>query len=151
MSRENHDRDELRCLNMLGFNNRMSIRTLNPAEFPFQDRASMSQLCKVYLRNVDPVIKILHRPSLSKWMLDGDRYLGYSEDHISIQALESAVCYVAANTLSDAQCRAMFRTSKSTMVSTYRRQCEVAIDRAGLLTTRCRVILQSFVLYLVSS
>ncbi|KAG6003598.1 hypothetical protein E4U43_000899 [Claviceps pusilla] len=149
VSQENHDRDELRCLNMLGLNNRMSIRTLNPAGSPFKDRASMSQLCKVYLRNVDPVIKILHRPSLSKWMLDGDRYLGYSEDHISIEALESAVCYAAANTLSDAQCRAMFRTSKSTMVSTYRGQCEVAIDRAGLLTTRCRVILQSFVLYLV--
>ncbi|KAG5980441.1 hypothetical protein E4U55_004018 [Claviceps digitariae] len=149
VSQDGQDRSELHCLDLLGLKNRMSIRTLNPAGFPFGDRSSMSQLYTVYLRNVDPIIKILHRPSLSKWILDGKGYLGYPEDHTSIQALASAVCYAAANTLSEAQCQAMFCTSKSTLVSTYRRQCEVAIERAGLLTTRCRFILQSFVLYLV--
>ncbi|KAG6005771.1 hypothetical protein E4U21_007722 [Claviceps maximensis] len=146
---EDHDRDELDHLDLLGLSNQRGIRTPNSAGFTFEDRSSMSQLCKVYLRNVDPVIKILHRPSLSTWMLDGNGYLGYPEDHTSIQALESAVCYAAANTLSEVQCQAMFRTSKPTMVSTYRRKCEMAFERAGLLTTRCIVILQSFVLYLV--
>ncbi|KAG5936353.1 hypothetical protein E4U53_000248 [Claviceps sorghi] len=149
VSQEDCDGDELHCLNLLGLDHRMSLRTRRPAGFPFGDRSSISQLCGVYLRNVDPVIKILHRPSLSKWMLDGNRYLGYPEDHISIQALEAAVCYAAASTLSEAQCQAISRISKSTMVSTYRKQCEVAFERAGLLTTRCRTILQSFVLYLV--
>ncbi|KAG5919484.1 hypothetical protein E4U42_006501 [Claviceps africana] len=150
VSQEDQDGDELRCLKSMGLDNCVGFRPRRPAGFPFGDRSSILQLCDVYLRNVDPVIKILHRPSLSKWMLDGDRYLGYPEDHISTQALEAAVCYAAASTLSEAQCQAMSRISKSTMVSTYRKQCEVAFERAGLLTTRCSIILQSFVLYLVS-
>lgn len=116
---------------------------------PQRDKASIAQLCSVYLRNVDPIIKILHRPSLSKWMLDGDRYLGYPEDHTSVQALESAVCYAAANTLTEEQCKSMFQTTKSNLVSTYRGQCEVAFERVGLLMTRDRIVLQSFLLYLI--
>ncbi|KAG6069302.1 hypothetical protein E4U32_000016 [Claviceps aff. humidiphila group G2b] len=147
LDQEGQGRDGLHCLNLLGLNSCLSINT--PPGIPFGDRSIMSQLCGVYLRNVDPVIKILHRPSLSKWLMDGKKYLGYPEDHSSVQALKSAVCYAAANTLSEAQCQAMCHTSKSTIVSTYRRQCEVALERAGLLSTRCRIILQSFVLYLV--
>lgn len=148
LDQEGQGRDGLHCLNLLGLNSCLSINT--PPGIPFGDRSIVSQLCGVYLRNVDPVIKILHRPSLSKWLMDGKTYLGYPEDHSSVQALKSAVCYAAANTLSEAQCQAMCHTSKSTIVSTYRRRCEVALERADLLSTRCRIILQSFVLYLVS-
>ncbi|KAG5995015.1 hypothetical protein E4U52_000482 [Claviceps spartinae] len=147
LDQEGQGRDGLHCLNLLGLNSCLSINT--PPGIPFGDRSIMSQLCGVYLRNVDPVIKILHRPSLSKWLMDGKTYLGYPDGHSSVQALKAAVCYAAANTLSEAQCQAMCHTSKSTIVSTYRRQCEVALERAGLLSTRCRIILQSFVLYLV--
>ncbi|KAG5920267.1 hypothetical protein E4U61_008021 [Claviceps capensis] len=149
LDQESQGRDGLHCLNLLGLNSCLSIDTPSNTGIPFGDRSIMSQLCGVYLRNVDPVIKILHRPSLSQWLMDGKRYLGYPEDHISVQALEAAVCYAAANTLSEAQCQARCHTSKSTIVSTYRRQCEVALEKAGLLSTRCRIILQSFVLYLV--
>lgn len=150
LDQEGQGRDGLHCLNLLGLNSCLGINTPSNPVLPFGDRSIMSQVCCVYLRNVDPVIKILHRPSLSKWLMDGQKYLGYPEDHSSVQALEAAVCYAAANTLSEAQCQAMCHTSKSTIVSTYRRQCEVALERAGLLSTRCRIILQSFVLYLVS-
>ncbi|KAG6277206.1 hypothetical protein E4U47_007399 [Claviceps purpurea] len=150
LDQEGQGRDGLHCLNLLGLNSCLGINTPSNPVLPFGDRSIMSQVCCVYLRNVDPVIKILHRPSLSKWLMDGQKYLGYPEDHSSVQALEAAVCYAAANTLNEAQCQAMCHTSKSTIVSTYRRQCEVALERAGLLSTRCRIILQSFVLYLVS-
>ncbi|KAG5962952.1 hypothetical protein E4U58_003714 [Claviceps cyperi] len=147
LDQEDQGRDGLHCLNLLGLNSCLSINT--PPGIPFGDRSITSQLCGVYLHNVDPVIKILHRPSLSKWLMDGKSYLGYPEDHSSVQALEAAVCYAAANTLSEAQCQAICHTSKFIIVSTYRRQCEVALERAGLLSTRCRIVLQSFVLYLV--
>ncbi|KAG6034026.1 hypothetical protein E4U40_004460 [Claviceps sp. LM458 group G5] len=149
LDQEGQGRDGLHCLNLLGLNSCLSINAPSNPGIPFGDRSLMSQLCDIYLRNVDPVIKILHRPSLSKWLMDGNRYLGYPEDHSSVKALEAAVCYAAANTLSEAQCQAMCHTSKSTIVSTFRRQCEVALERSGLFSTRCRIILQSFVLYLV--
>lgn len=134
------------CLSLLGLNN---AATVSPLTFP-RDKALIGQLCRVYLQNVDPIIKILHRPTISGWMLEGDRYLGYPEEHTSVMALESAICYAAANTLTDNQCMAMFQMRKANIVSTHRKLCESAIERAGLLTTRDRIVLQAFVLYLVS-
>ena len=115
------------------------------------NKVAAGQLCQVYLRNVDPVIKILHGPSLRKWMLQGERYLGYPEGHASVEALSSAVCYSAASSMTENQCQAMFYTSKSSIAVDCRRACEVAIERSGILATRDITVLQAFVLYLVSA
>ncbi|KHN97631.1 uncharacterized protein MAM_04646 [Metarhizium album ARSEF 1941] len=64
-------------------------------------------------------------------------------------ALEAAVCYAAAISSTDIQCKALFGMSKASMVLTHRKICENAIERAGLLTTRDRIVLQAFVLYLI--
>ena len=116
-----------------------------------RDRDAASKLCQIYLQNVDPIIKILHRPSLSKCMLEGSPYPGASQDDHSDQALECAVCYAAANTMSEAQCQEAFKSSKASVVTMYRKMCEGAIERTGLLTTRNMIVLQAFVLYLVSA
>ncbi|KAL4812047.1 hypothetical protein BDW67DRAFT_194021 [Aspergillus spinulosporus] len=123
---------------------------LSPASTALpRDRNAARKLCQIYLENVDPIIKILHRPSLSKFMLDGSPYPGASQEDHSEQALESAVCYVAANTMSAAQCQEAFKSSKASVVTMYRRMCEAAIERTGLLTTRNMTVLQAFILYLV--
>ncbi|PHH90412.1 hypothetical protein CDD83_3786 [Cordyceps sp. RAO-2017] len=109
-----------------------------------------SQLCLVYLRQVDPVVKILHRPSLSRWMLQGESYLGYPEGHASTTALEAAVCYAAASSMTEHQCRAMFSVAKVSVVAESRSACEAAIERSGLLATRDIVVVQAFVLYLIA-
>jgi hypothetical protein len=113
------------------------------------NKVAAGQLCQVYLQQVDPVIKILHRPSLSKWMLQGEGYLGYPEGHASVEALNSAVCYSAASSMAENQCRSMFHISKSSIVEDCRRVCEVALERSGVLATRDMTVLQAFVLYLV--
>ncbi|OCK75259.1 hypothetical protein K432DRAFT_429544 [Lepidopterella palustris CBS 459.81] len=114
------------------------------------DKVAVSQLCQVYLRQVDPVIKILHRPSLEKWMLQGEGYQGYPKRHVSVETLSSAVCYSAASSMTENQCWAMFHASKSSVVTDCRRACEVAMERSGLLATRDITVLQAFVLYLVA-
>lgn len=43
---------------------------------------SEQQLCHIYIEQVDPIIKILHRPSLEAFMLNGKPYLGYEPGHI---------------------------------------------------------------------
>jgi len=112
--------------------------------------AVCNRLCQVYLRQVDPIIKILHRPSLGRFLLDGNSYLGYEEGHFSVEALVSAVCYSAIGSMTEAQCQSMFHASKSNVGADYRVACERAVERAGLITTNDITVLQAFVLYLVS-
>ncbi len=109
-----------------------------------------SELCHVYLSQVDPIIKILHRPSLEKLLLHSGRYLAYPDGHASVEALSSAVLYSAASSMTEEQCRKLFQADKSSIVGSFRRACEVAIERSSVLTTRDITVLQAFVLYLVS-
>ncbi|KAL3460140.1 hypothetical protein BJX64DRAFT_193279 [Aspergillus heterothallicus] len=113
-----------------------------------QGKMPVPELCQVYLQNVHPIIKILHRPTLSGWMLRGERYLAYPDDHPSLKALSLAVCYAATISMSDDQCQAVFHTSKVNSVSACQTACETAISNSDLLTSRDIITLQAFVLYL---
>lgn len=108
------------------------------------------QLCQVYLLNVDPVIKILHRPSLEKWMLQGQRYLGFPERHAAVESLGAAICYVAATSLTETQSWARFHTTKSSIVARARRTCETTLEKSSPLLSPEVTTLQAFLLYLVS-
>ncbi|KIM96896.1 hypothetical protein OIDMADRAFT_65474, partial [Oidiodendron maius Zn] len=123
---------------------------LIPNHFTPRVSVSVSQMCLVYLRQVDPVIKILHRPSLQGWLVRGEGYLGYPSGHASVDALSAAVCYSAASSMTENQCHASFHTNKSTVVADYRKACEAAMQRADLLATRDITVLQAFVLYLIA-
>ncbi|KAK2877750.1 hypothetical protein FQN49_001226 [Arthroderma sp. PD_2] len=139
-------KSDIGALGLLGSSNPLYP---SPKIIYHRDKVAIGKLCHIYLHNVDPIIKILHRPSIRKWMVDGDKYLGYPEEHTSVRALESAVCYAAANSMTDSQCQAAFQASKSSIVAAHRRMCERAIESANLLTTRDMIVLQAFVLYLV--
>ncbi|KAJ5497178.1 hypothetical protein N7463_009165 [Penicillium fimorum] len=146
--RKNSISNGFNVLHLLGIGNSLSPSFIS---LP-RDRLASSKLCQVYLQNVDPIIKILHRPSLSKWMLEGGTtYLGSSEDNYAVIALESAVCYTAANTMTEGQCQVAFQKTKSSIMAMRRKMCEDAIENAGLLTTRDITVLQAFILYLESS
>lgn len=106
------------------------------------------RLCEVYLQQVDPVIKVLHRPSLSRWMVHGEPYLAYAEGHPSVEALGLSVCYSAISSMTEGQCSAMLHAKKADLKTESRMACETAIGRVGLLSTRDITVLQAFVLYL---
>ncbi|PKX89161.1 Zn(II)2Cys6 domain-containing transcription factor nscR [Aspergillus novofumigatus IBT 16806] len=116
-----------------------------------EDKEMTRQLCQIYLQQVDPIIKILHRPSVEKWMLHGERYLDYPERHVAVDALWSAICYAAAASLTDDQYWAMFQRSRSSGIAEdSRRACEAALERSGLLVSPSITGLQAFVLYLIA-
>ncbi|KAA8646854.1 Zn(II)2Cys6 domain-containing transcription factor nscR [Aspergillus tanneri] len=116
----------------------------------FEDKDISRQLCQVYLEQVDPVIKILHRPSVEKWMIQGERYLGFPERHVAVDALGSAISYAAAASLTENQCWARFHMGKSGIMADSRRACEAALERSGLLASPNITVLQAFVLYLIA-
>lgn len=107
------------------------------------------QLCQVYIDNVDPIIRILHRPSLSMWMMHGERYPDYPEGHSTPEVLGAAVCYSASASMTDESCQAILKVDKSRLVKACRTDCETAISKSALLTSRDITVLQAFVLYLV--
>ncbi|KAF3897752.1 C6 finger domain transcription factor nscR [Trichophyton interdigitale] len=115
-----------------------------------EDREVSMQLCQVYLLNVDPVIKILHRPSVEKWMLQGQRYLGFPERHSAVESLGAAICYVAATSLTETQSWARFHATKSSIVARARRACETTLEKSSPLLSPVITTLQAFVLYLVA-
>lgn len=96
----------------------LGLKGSNPPAVPRSfasrhDPAVARQLCEVYLQQVDPVIKILHRPSLNQWMVHGEPYLAYAEGHPSVEALGLAVCYSAVSSMTENQCSFMFHAKKA--------------------------------------
>ncbi|KAI0899089.1 hypothetical protein F4806DRAFT_324112 [Annulohypoxylon nitens] len=109
-----------------------------------------SQLCHIYLRQVDPIIRLLHRPSLSRFMINGQRYLGYDFNHTSATCLSAAVCYVAVASMTDVQCQVMLDMNRSILMAQYRAACEATLERANLINTDDITVLQAFMLYLLA-
>ncbi|KAH8653276.1 hypothetical protein BGZ60DRAFT_497029 [Tricladium varicosporioides] len=106
-------------------------------------------LCDIYLRQVDPIIKVLHRPTVDRWLRRGQPYLHYPQGHASTEALAWAVCYSTVCSMTEEQCQMLIQQSRSAAVVAYQRACENALDRAGYLTTEDIVVIQAFVLYLI--
>ncbi|CAK7234562.1 hypothetical protein SBRCBS47491_008989 [Sporothrix bragantina] len=121
----------------------------SPSEvFVLYDRPLVAQLCQVYLDQVDPIVKILHRPSLSQHLIEDKAYLGYPPGHTSVAALDSAVLYSAVASMTDSQCAHRLGRDRVLLLGDTRRACEATLECAGLLTTRDIAVLQALVLYL---
>jgi hypothetical protein len=109
------------------------------------------RLCDVFFHNVDPLFKVLHRPSLQAFLKDGKPYLDYEQDHKAPATLASAVYLCAVCTLDEAECQLMFNTNKKTVVAEFQKVTEVALARADFVTTNDLTVLQAYIISLVST
>lgn len=107
-------------------------------------------LCEIYLRNVDPVFKILHRPSIRAFLRNDEPYLDYEPDHQAPVTLAYAIYYAAVCTIDDAQCQLLFGMDKKTVSTDLQRETETALVKADFVTTTDITVLQAYVLSLVS-
>ncbi|KAF7719692.1 Fungal Zn(2)-Cys(6) binuclear cluster domain-containing protein [Penicillium ucsense] len=109
------------------------------------------QLCEIYLRNVDPVFKILHRPSLRAYLCDEQPYLDYEQDHQAPVTLAWAVFYAAACTIDDAQCQLLFGMDKKPVTAELQRETEAGLVKSDFVTTNELTVLQAYVLSLLAA
>ncbi|OCK73523.1 hypothetical protein K432DRAFT_430544 [Lepidopterella palustris CBS 459.81] len=109
------------------------------------------QLGQIFLLQVDPVFKILHRPSLAAHLVHGERYLNYERDHPTVEALDYAIYYAATISLTDEQCMSMFGANKSVIMAKYRLASEGALAHTDFVMTDDLTVLQAFVLYLIAT
>lgn len=108
-------------------------------------------LCDIYLANVDPVLKVLHHPSLRKYLQGGASDLDCSPGYNGIEALRFAVYFAAIVTLEDAECRLQFSSGKATLLAKYRYATEGASMKADLVNTNEISTLQALTIYLVGA
>lgn len=129
----------------------LGYMTAHPSQVYITSPALAAQLCHIYNRQVDPIIKIMHRPTLNAYLVDCKSFLDYDLRDPRPAALRAAVCYAAVASMTEEQCQATFSCPKLKVLPEFRDVCDVALNKAGLLTTKDMAVLQAFVLYLVSS
>lgn len=109
------------------------------------------RLCDIFFRNVDPLFKILHRPSLQAFIRDGKPYLDYEQDHQAPATLASAIYLCAVCTLDEVESQSMFNTSQKIIVAEFQKETESALAKADFVTTNDLTVLQAYIISLVST
>lgn len=118
------------------------------AEFVYG--VTQQKLCQIYLQRVDPFFKVLHRPSLSAFLIDGKPYLNYAPGSLAPKTLKYAVCFAAICSLDEEEYKHIFKTNKKFMVERYQKEAESVLTQADYITTNDLTVLQAFALFLVS-
>ncbi|GIJ85616.1 hypothetical protein Asppvi_004475 [Aspergillus pseudoviridinutans] len=123
-------------------------------------------LLNVFLANVDPVVRIVHRPSLAR-RFDGFIRTHYSLDKTPVgsschymtfdinqsdtfEPLAMSIFYAAINSMKETDVSAAFNTDKSRLLLRYRAGIEVYLKQHDFMTSRVFEVLQAFVIFLTA-
>lgn len=126
-------------------------------------------LLNTFLANVDPIVRIIHRPSLSRRFDAFVRFQyadsredtptgGESRNNGTILSpkktdafmpLAMSIFYAAVNSMKDTDVLSMFGLSKVSLLKRYRMGTEVLLKRQNFMTSRVFEVLQAFVILLV--
>ncbi|KAF5003769.1 hypothetical protein FDECE_9699 [Fusarium decemcellulare] len=107
----------------------------------------MIRLWAIYTRNIDPLMKFLHRPTISKQL---QAYIESPATHSfspSTTALIFAIYFSAAVCLSPKDCQKQLGESKHVLANRYRIAVERALAEANYLNTNELETLQALTLY----
>lgn len=108
---------------------------------------NMFRLWQVFLDNVNPMTKIVHRPSIEKQLIKASKDLEAIPR--GLECLMFAIYTCAVGSMSNEECEKMFDTSRDVLFKRYRTGCRRALARAKFLGTGDLMVCQGFVLYLV--
>ncbi|KAH7034549.1 fungal-specific transcription factor domain-containing protein [Microdochium trichocladiopsis] len=102
---------------------------------------------QVYVDNVDPLVKILHVPTMSKTI----RALRHNMSDLSpaMEALLFSIYYSAITSMEPAEVVSTLGVEKDGLINQYRFACEQALAKANFLTSTDIVVAQAFALFLV--
>ncbi|GLA17638.1 hypothetical protein AnigIFM62618_004786 [Aspergillus niger] len=127
-------------------------------------------LLNVYLANVDPIVRIIHRPSLAR-RFDAFVRSQYpdSRDYTPTQGRDSnggtscgptkidafqplvmSIFYAAVNSIKDTDVATMFGMDKVSLLNRYRMGTEMLLKRQKFMTSRIFEVLQAFVILLTA-
>ncbi|KAI0410187.1 fungal-specific transcription factor domain-containing protein [Xylaria palmicola] len=119
----------------------IDLRSLHP--LPSQ----MLFYWQVYMENVDPIIKLLHVPAMTKVVKELRSDM--STVTPGVEALMFAIYFAAITSMEPDEVMTNFGAEKPELVARYRFATEQALAKANCITTSELVVLQAFVLFLI--
>jgi hypothetical protein len=126
---------------ILGGTEKESLTALHPSPL------HIFKLWQTFLENINPLIKILHGPSIQQQLLEASGSLATVSKEF--EALMFSIYCTALISLSADDVQNIFGQKKAVLLLRYRRGARLAFAKAGILHTSSIVVLQAFVLYLV--
>ena len=123
-------------------------------EIVYPSDADKAILFQFYFTNVDPVCKILHRPTVNTYFSNLERILNPVTGRFKFRSLEAvtfAAYFAAVTTMSPQECLTCLGEQKHILSARYKRCTEVALVQADFLNTLEIATLQAFTIYIVSS
>ena len=120
----------------------INLENMHPA------RLQADLLCKIYFRNVDPFIKLMHK---TRFIFDVEQFWqGVLEYSAGFEALLFAIYGLATMSISHEHITTHFPgETRINLLSRFQMATEVALTRSNFLRSHCLVTLQAFLLYLV--
>lgn len=106
------------------------------------------KLWQTYLDNINPLVKVFHAPTVQQLVLSASSDVGMTSH--SMDALLFAIYCITVESLDDGKCLAMLGQSKATALQRFRHGAQRALINANLLRTCDMMVLQAFVLFIMS-
>ena len=127
---------------IFGYSSMMNtLRTLHPSP------SQLFGLMLIYEENVDPIVRILHRPTMRSIVMKASSntdILSKSEEVLLFSIYYGAVC-----SLTPRQCEKQLGENKEQLSNRFRFAVEQALARANFLNSSSLMVLQAFVLFLI--
>ncbi|GFF93562.1 putative sterigmatocystin biosynthesis protein stcQ [Aspergillus udagawae] len=106
------------------------------------------KLWRIYLDNVNPLLKVTHAPTLQTHIIDAASNI--SSLSPTLEALISSIYRVSILSLADNECTAVFGVPKKDLLTGYQFACRQALQNCDLLQSSNRDCLTALYLYLVA-
>lgn len=126
---------------LLGGGAKESLAKLHP------DPLHIFKLWQTFLENVNPLIKLLHAPTLQPQILEAMSDLPKASKEL--EALMFSIYCISLASLQAGEVEKSFGESKKKLLSRYRRGAQMSFKNVSLLRTSSIMVLQAFMLYLV--
>jgi hypothetical protein len=118
-------------------------------DFPIAHR-HFKALTNTYFTNVDPIFKILHRPTTLSSIAASTSNFSAPPNNGVIELLMLCMYFAAVTSLSPEECQQIYHQDSQTLLAKFRHSAELAFARENLLVTNEFAVLQAFVLYLIA-
>ncbi|KAI5461256.1 hypothetical protein BGZ63DRAFT_355926 [Mariannaea sp. PMI_226] len=112
------------------------------------EQVQIFRLWQVYLENVNPLLKVTHRPTLQARIVNAVSDLANIEP--VLEALMFSIYCVSVLSLTEEECDSLFGSPKKDILASYQSGCQQALFNCKALQSNDQDSLTAFYLYLVS-
>ena len=122
-------------------------------ETAYPSKTQSSILIKFYFSNVDPVCKVLHRPTVDTYFSNLEPLIDSSTGRFKFRSFEAvtfAAYFAAVTSMSPQECLTHLGEQRDVLVERYKRSTELALFQADFLSTLEIPTLQALTIYIVS-